>query len=321
MNLDNWVSAHVFHHGDLDSVLVRLIAPLAEDLQRRRLAHRYFFLRYWDGGPHIRFRVLPTSARRAELVRRCVARACADYLRDHPSQQQMSAEQYEQSSSYLSQLESTTPLPVMFPNNSVEFIPYVREEHRFGAGRSIHAVEKHFDVSSRVTLELLGSSPSTEQRDTAAFALLVLTWLLCGVETQVSTVEADPAAWSHLPGWDEQTHVAFDRHYGEQRARLLAVVQQMRLTASTMERLPRSGAVTRWALSVAKTREVLVEEIAHERFTPVGPAGELGPSHGALTVLDQCAHLMCNRLGVTLGGESALRYLASRAVSDFVKES
>jgi Lantibiotic biosynthesis dehydratase C-term len=326
MNLDDWVSAHVFHHGDQDALLVGLIAPLTEELQQLGLAYRFFFLRYWDGGPHVRLRVLPSNSGAASEVREHIARYCDEYLRRHPSKQEMSREQYARSSAFLAELEATTPRAYMYPNNSVEFIPYVRESHRFGTGEAIRAVEEHFDVASRVALELLATRPTVAQRDTAALALLILTWLLCDVDSVVQTqapgADSETRTWASFPEWEEKTVTAFEEHYRQQRSKLLMLAEQMRATAGSLDELPKAGTVTRWAWSVARTRDVLSDEIAGRRFVPL-PRPHLAPdiANGALPVLDQCAHLMCNRIGVTVGGESALRYLAGRAVFDLIKEN
>ena len=44
------------------------------------------------------------------------------------------------------------------------------------------------------------------------------------------------------------------------------------------------------------------------------------PSARVLPVLDVCAHLACNRLGVSLVEECSLRYLASRALAAIAGE-
>lgn len=305
MRRTDWVSAHVFFHGDLDTLLENLVSPLAGELMDQGLTRRFFFLRYWDGGPHVRLRVLPADERSGEHVREHIARRCEEYLSRHPAPDRMTHEEYLRWAALLAQREEVTPSPHLYPNNSVEFIPYVRERHRFGTGPSIEAVERHFGESSQIALELLSPRPSAQHRDTAAFTLILLTWLLC-----------DPyltCLVSYL-GQDRPVASDLDDHYRRQRARMLAIGEQLLLVANLLPRLPHTGSVTRWAWSVTRTRNAVADEIARGRFAPApGDAG-------ALPVLDQCAHLMCNRLGVPADGESMLRYLAGRTVSDLAKE-
>jgi hypothetical protein len=64
----------------------------------------------------------------------------------------------------------------------------------------------------------------------------------------------------------------------------------------------------RWSQSVTALRARLIE--AGE--VPVETAGDAG----ALAVLDRCSHLVCNRLGLSLAQEAAVRTLGCRAILD-----
>src|SRR4051812_9895077 len=85
MHESDWVSAHVFYHENLDALLTDAAGPLVAELAGRGLAGAAFFLRYWDGGPHLRFRALPTDpAHRAE-VERVIAERFEKYLAENPA--------------------------------------------------------------------------------------------------------------------------------------------------------------------------------------------------------------------------------------------
>ena len=65
----DWISAHVFYSDGLDRLLTEAVRPLVGELIAARLVRAYFYLRYWDGGPHLRLRVLPARLQtRAALV-------------------------------------------------------------------------------------------------------------------------------------------------------------------------------------------------------------------------------------------------------------
>ena len=57
-----WLSAHLYFNGSLygkegDDLITQLAVPFAESCLMRGIADRYFFVRYYDPGPHIRLRL------------------------------------------------------------------------------------------------------------------------------------------------------------------------------------------------------------------------------------------------------------------------
>src|SRR5262249_32933433 len=156
-------------------LLSDVVAPLVADLATAGMAEDYFFLRYWDGGPHLRLRVRPyMRADRADVERLVCARFEA-YLRRSPSPQTLSAEQYVRTAGHLARMEgvaSHTERP--YPNNTVLPVPYHREHDRFGHGAAMDAVERHFVESSRIALRAVRLGASVEQRTAAVCAMLLL---------------------------------------------------------------------------------------------------------------------------------------------------
>ena len=56
-----WSAVYVYLHrsrADIDSFLLEHLAPHAEELVAAGHAEAWFYLRYWDGGPHLRARFL-----------------------------------------------------------------------------------------------------------------------------------------------------------------------------------------------------------------------------------------------------------------------
>ncbi|MDA6131158.1 hypothetical protein OSK38_27810, partial [Escherichia coli] len=53
----NWKAYHVFYHGNLDILIQQCIKPITKKLLSEGIAEKFFFIRYWEGGPHIRLRV------------------------------------------------------------------------------------------------------------------------------------------------------------------------------------------------------------------------------------------------------------------------
>jgi thiopeptide-type bacteriocin biosynthesis protein len=290
MHESYWVSAHIFYHEPLDPLLTGLVGPLVDELAAAGLVEDYFFLRYWDGGNHLRLRLLPVAGGEAgkDAVRRLVEKRATAFLRDRPAADLLAQGKYEYSeyAAWAAQLENLTEyLPRAYPNNTVAFIRYQREYERY-THAAIEAVERHFVESSRIALRLLRAGLSAGRRDTAAFSILLLSWLCAGIGGE------------HLA----RTVAAFGRRrdaeqrFARQAGTLGQLALRMRARAAQGAHGTGGGALDAWLHSVTRLRDTLGS-------TPLMPS-----------IIDTCAHLAGNRLGVTLPEEGYLRYLAARTL-------
>jgi len=169
---------HAFHHGDLDVLLLDGVRPLLDELRRRGLIDASFFLRYWDGGPHLRVR-LRATVDDAAPVRELALRRLRSYLAAHPAPQAADGalDGYAELAAGFARAEGMAEfLPRPLPNNTVHAIAYRPETGRYGHGPSLDAVERHFAESSRIALGLVAAGTTSGQRHTAALAALLLTW-------------------------------------------------------------------------------------------------------------------------------------------------
>ncbi|MET7464710.1 thiopeptide-type bacteriocin biosynthesis protein [Nonomuraea sp. NPDC005501] len=324
MHESDWVSAHVFYHENLDALLTDAAGPLIAELAGRGLAEDAFFLRYWDGGPHLRFRALPTDpAHRAE-VERVITERFEKYLAENPAGRSMSRQDYAAVGEALARWEGLPGHTAQLaPNNSVAFIPYRREHDRYGTGASMEAVERHFTESSRIALGLLSAGLRPEDRTTAGTAMILLTWF-CGEQDAARLapwvrVDQDRPGDVTEAGLAGATAQPTEHH----RDRVVGLARAMRELARHLEQVSGPGSLADWARSVSTLREALAAEAAAGRFEPP-PRGWEGEgavkARQVLTVLDICAHLVCNRLGVTVQEEGAVRLLCADAVAVLAEE-
>ena len=290
MDDNDWVSAHIFYRGDLDRVLIHLVDPLVGELAGAKLVTASFFLRYWDGGPHIRLRLLPGPAG-PEPVRRRVDQRCGELFRTHPAPDLDDPADYPAWAGELARLEGVGDYQRHpYPNNSLAYLPYRREHHRYGHGEAIEAVERHFVESSQIALALIKAGLPAGERDTAALSLLLLAWL--SVPRRLDRRPADRQPPEVLPAMAER----FER----QRDTLRQIAERMR-TISLQPAGSSQGALAAWNLSLGRLRAALA----------VAGTGENDVSR----IIDLCAHLACNRLGLTPLDEQHLRYLATRTMA------
>ncbi|WP_433125500.1 lantibiotic dehydratase C-terminal domain-containing protein [Micromonospora sp. CA-240977] len=320
MSDSDWLSVHLFYQGDLDPLLTGLVGPVGQELSEAGLVRQTFFLRYWDGGPHVRWRLRPTEPGAGLPLRNLLRERCQDWLAAHPSPTLLDAETYERSADRLAHWEQTGRPHRLQPNNTMAFVPYVREESRYGTGSSAAAVEQHFAESTELALELLGLRPALTTRDTAAFAAIMLTWFVAADERSdlLTALAEQTASWTDLVA-DTAPGVSVPQRFARQRESLRRTAAQLRRLVREQDRLPAGEAFVRWARSVRKLHTVLATEIAGGRFTPPRyPSTDLDPDPlaQAIPVLDICAHLFCNRIGVRLESEGLLRQLAARTVAE-----
>lgn len=294
---NTWVSGHAFYHGDLDRLLLDVTAPLVAELTGAGLATHHFFLRYWAGGPHLRLRVLPVGDSAAE-VRRLILDRFEKYFAEHPATERMTPDEYTETARWLSAVENAPYPEVMYPNNSVSVFPYEREHAKYGHGATIEAVERHFAESSRIVLDFLAADPTAAHRSTAAAAMMLLAWFAAADDPALV------AEWArNFPLLRDQSEAAPGTE--EQRARLVELAKRMYVLAGKWPGIDDSingdGMLLRWARSVG----TLAGELENTGVAQPRPV---------LRVLNSCAHLVCNRLGVSLAEEHILRHRTAQAV-------
>jgi thiopeptide-type bacteriocin biosynthesis protein len=269
----DWVSAHVFHAGPLDGLLTGAVRPLVTELTDGGLVDGYFFLRYWEGGPHLRLRLRPSRWDARPPVRVALTARCGRYLAAHPSARPVPEPEYAAVAARIARHERRdTYTESLYPNDSVHFIGYRPEYDRYGTGESLAAVERHFVESSRIALALVTTTGRTARR-TAAFGALLLARSVGPPRPEVTT------------GSEER--------YAVQRDRLLRLGSTLRHRTSAG-----SGSLAAWRRSLETLDRTLAGTDRHA------------------AVIDTCAHLFCNRLGVALPEETHLRYLVARTGAD-----
>ncbi|MFJ5679429.1 lantibiotic dehydratase C-terminal domain-containing protein [Streptomyces sp. NPDC093097] len=316
----DWVCAHLFYDTDQDLLLTDCVRPLVAELTAQGLVQRYFFLRYWEGGPHVRLRLLPARAADRAAVEGRAARHLRDFLARTPAADVVDRGRFAEVAAGLAGLEGRLGHDaVVRPNNSVEFPAYEREHADYGYGAAIGAVERHFFESSRLALSVVAAGVTVEQRALLAFDLVVGVFALCDeVRDQWVRHGGPPLPFGSGP---EAADVA-PRHLA-QRDRLRERARRTWRAARAPE-AGRSDQRAYWLASVRRLRERLhaLEETgafaAEWAASPLAePLGLSATRHPATSlVLLRCAHLVNNRLGLTLWQENQLRFLVGRVLAE-----
>lgn len=286
-----WTSAHLFHAGDLDDLITQVVAPLVTDLNPRR----FFFLRYWEGGPHLRVRLLPSSPGHARSIEHELLRRSRAHLAAHPSHRTITADSYAARAARHARGERLDRHDTrLHPNDTVEFIPYQPEHHIFGA---IEPVEWHFTDSSRLAMNLLREHSDHGQRTAYMLAAVTMTLSACG---------ADPTAF-RVPSLPPAVLAAYDARHDDLRH------QTRDLWRDTCGR-------DAWQRSIHRLRRGLLCPPPGAR-SPLNFLSHAVPAErrAIADVLLRCTHLLANRLGLAGAGEVHVGLLVAHILSDLSK--
>jgi hypothetical protein len=338
-----WVSVHAFHQGDQDALLTGGVAPTVAALTESGHARRWFFLRYWEGGPHLRVRVQPMPSRGA-AVRRALLVGLGSYLREHPSTPWLDEKSYAAMAAALARSERLAGFePALRKNDSAALVPYRPEHDVYGRGASLAAVEHHFAESSRLAIEVIAAGGLPATRRGLALSTGMLTLAECEPTLDVLAAEFARAAPPARRFIDRPAEAAMEAAYARQRDRLLdqarqiwglrpggtdcAILSRWRESARTLrarlDDLAAAGQLSigavpspfAWHVSRLLAPADAVGGAARGAVHG-GPEGRAARSRAVAGILMRCAHLFNNRLGVGMADETYVTYLIARVLAD-----
>lgn len=281
-----WLSLHLRCDGNTDEFLRGPVLQTIDELLEQNTARSWFYLRYWEGGPHIRLRLLLPADRRA-MVAELVQERARPWLSEHDPGYPAAADAYVQIAQSLAarEREDRDPMPWQ-PHGQTWEQAYVPEATKYGTGASLRAFEQHFRESSDLALRVLRQHPSTTQVLSLA-ALLVLTgWGREDIGPTVQSRGELVERWSSPAALDRRT---------PSRVRPDLLDGLLRRARADDDPWCRD-----WRASLRRL---------HRATSAAGFAAERW-RNGA----DICHHLLCNRLGLTLEQELTVRRSAWSAM-------
>ena len=155
-NHTTWLSVQLFYNEPWEEFLERAIEPYVNTAIQTGIAESYFFIRYWERGPHIRLRLKGNSDMVKTILKPNLEEHFENYFDSIPSQRvdPNYPESFDDNLKWL-------------PNNTIFYNDYIPEINRFGSGNSLKIVEDLFMVSSKAVLELIKTMGKTWSYDDA----------------------------------------------------------------------------------------------------------------------------------------------------------
>ena len=327
LNPEAWVSLHIFYAADSNPLLTDCVGPLVAQLRDARLIERWFFIRYWLEGPHVRLRLLPSSGA-ADEVRQRAREALGQFLARRPAlwepETEDAGDMYK--SMFLAEYTQeewnarygASDRMIFQPNNSVQEIAYEPEFNRYGGPDGIEPAERHFECSSDTVIRLLGTTNAHVRP------------VLLGLSIQLMLVlartflESDDAvgrfflryrlSWeSRYDSPSDIHHARFDQSLLQSRDGLLNRIDEIKAAITGKGR--RDDFRTGWVEHAVELRSMIEDLTTRGRLAFGDDRQELlDPSVVLQILLSSYIHMTNNRLGVLIQDEIYLSYVISKVL-------
>jgi len=295
-----WRSYHLFRAEPWEEFLGAGVRPLVDELAGDGLSdgliQGFFFIRYWERGPHIRLRL--KTAHRKDVDRRVHAHF-ADYFARIPSRR------------------TNSGADDWLPNDTVQEIAYEPETVRYGGPARLPIAERQFEASSRAVFGVIGEGRdwSYDRALGAAIQLHLMFAHAFGFELEaLKRFFAETAdqlmSWENpMVQWRDDPKTVLP-HFAEAFSRQREAL--VRAHAVVWSGLAEGGEfdqewANRW---VRDMREIAA------RLTATRGAGEPLVNFTERAVLRSLIHMTNNRLGVRNRDEAYLAYVMKRALEE-----
>ncbi|MGF1671449.1 MAG: thiopeptide-type bacteriocin biosynthesis protein, partial [Balneolaceae bacterium] len=116
-----WLSAHIFYSEPFEGILINGVKPFIEKLKKEKKIEGYFFIRYWERGPHIRLRIKADSHILKDDIKPRLLSYFTEFMRESPSKRNEPK-----------WVQNLTSGKQWYSNNSIQFINYEPETARYG---------------------------------------------------------------------------------------------------------------------------------------------------------------------------------------------
>lgn len=311
-----WLSLHLFYHHveGQDRLLLEAVAPAVETLRRMGWVERYFFIRYWEGGPHVRLRLSGSRPGWTDAAEAEVRARFSDFVARVPGPGPFAREELARAVPPSAAMDTPSR---WYEDHSLHLIPYTAELPRYGGLHAMAYSERLFQHGSDCALALLPAllqAPSRRMGLALELMLLTARALRPQREAGLRHLVSYAGFMSQLVGSPEQLQPQVEQlaaQHGERLGQRLCALEedfyQGRLT----------GPYRRWADAVRELcaslarleadgllgRYVIEARGEQPREREGSPITAIGMSH---------LHLLNNRLGVSLRKEAVLAHLIHR---------
>ncbi len=315
--MKEWSSVHLHYAEPWENFLSKGIAPFIEKIMCDQLAERFFFIRYWHRGPHIRLRI-KSKRENSDELKKIISAYFVQFFKENPSDPLNGVNNKEQ-------IKKETDISWL-PNNSFHFIPYSPEIERYGGEVAMLIAEKQFEASSKVILSIIKESEAWNYNKAMAKAIQL--HLAFAYATGMDLAEAAlfyskifkiwlPKACTSTEAFDDNKGVildAFHKNYEVQQETILPFFEKLWTAMKNQEKFEQNW-LMEWISDTIQMRKELTNIQNENKFTrPKWYTPESVSEVGILnqerwSVYDSYIHMTNNRLGILNRDEGYLGYI------------
>ncbi|WP_349584917.1 lantibiotic dehydratase C-terminal domain-containing protein [Leuconostoc citreum] len=196
---NKWISFHIFIWEE--DVYDELISDIARSFYDNNI-NNFFFIRYWEGGPHLRIRVWGDSEEFEHEVYLFLFNCVSKIIREHPYMGEVKIDKntfYEETFTDGIEFKDYDKLP-WYSNFSIALIPYIRELERYGGIEYIGYSEQAFTYSSKLAVNIINQTQNTTSKSLVFYfvVLNLVQFLFRSNDRMLGFCEFSEKAWMTL---------------------------------------------------------------------------------------------------------------------------
>jgi thiopeptide-type bacteriocin biosynthesis protein len=321
-----WISIHIFYSSNGNPLLADCVSPLVARLRARGLISRYFFIRYWLGGPHVRLRLLPAEGVGADEVKAVAEEGIRAFLARRPALYEIDTKvlgplyrtmyEAEYGAEELAARFGEGELP-FYENNTFHYVDYEPEYGRYGGEAGVDLAERHFEVSSDIVLKLVRETNMhlrTIMMGHSVQMMLQMCYAFLGDDTKIADfLTRYRAFWETSYAQNSQRlYPGFDRKYEHMAVKLRGRIDEVRRLNASGDPAAGTESELRWVAHMRELRDEALRLASEGRLELSAEVDD--PQVALAVILSGYMHMTNNRLGVSILDEIYLSYIIGRAL-------
>jgi len=299
----SWISLYIYYNPPYDELLISIFS-LIKKLKKEKILKKYFFIRYWENGPHLRLRMLVKEENRSATV--------------------LLSKKYI--NAFLKNTPSDYPHPKKYPEfqNEVKLKKYEPEFERYGGKKSIQISESQFQLSSQIVFKILNEYGELSYDHSFYSALKYHILLIKSFGMQKKDAEMlltyFTNSWvnsilNRYSGYDSVENIMkkFDTLYNTQKTVFDVMIEKIKCEYEGKEKLSEF-----WISNIKKIHFQLKNsndfQIDNKFIYNDAPSRE----HYIQNLLPSYIHMMNNRLGIPNQDEAFISYLIKKYINNIL---